>query len=49
MTLLYEKNKKNIYTWRAKNLAVCQYHNAKSTIKWRKWNQIKKVFLNILL
>lgn len=49
MTLLYEKNKKNIYKWRKNHKTEYNEKNKKYMDKYVTWKKIQKQFLNILL
>ena len=49
MTLLYEKNKKNIYNWVAKNPDRHREINKILQRKYDRWRAIQKVYLQILL
>ena len=49
MPTTYEKNKKHIYAWRAKNIETLRELNRNSGRKLRSWRKVQREFLNILL
>lgn len=49
MTLLYEKNKKNIYKWRQNHKDTYNTKNKKYMDRYTNWKKIQQEFLNILL